>query len=320
MKVSVSLIMKDRLLKKIILTGFKDGVRTAWWLTKIMVAITFAVTLFKWSGYLENLSVLLEPVLKHVGLNVEGILVYLTGVLANIYSAIAVMTTFNVSIRMGTILAVMNLICHNLIIETIIQKKIGSNAIKIAVLRIGASIFSAWILNIILPMEMSGTILLHTDANPDTGLWSFILDWFFQMVKIIPIMYLLIISLNILQTFLREYGLIKYITRPMAPIIRLFGLNSDCAFLWVVLNTLGLAYGSAVILSTTNSIPKNHLRLLNTHAAITHSLLEDTLAYAALGLSAIWLIIPRVVLSIIAVWTERLIIIWHKSFNKTPKI
>jgi len=58
--------------------------------------------------------------------------------------------------------------------------------------------------------------------------------------------------------------------------------------------------------------------LLNFHIAINHSLLEDTLLFVAIGVSAGWIIGTRVILSIIVVWTARLIIQkqYHFPFAK----
>ena len=46
--------------------------------------------------------------------------------------------------------------------------------------------------------------------------------------------------------------------------------------------------------------------LFNHHAAISHSILEDTVLYGAISLPVFWLILPRILLSIIVVWLERL--------------
>ena len=90
--------------------------------------------------------------------------------------------------------------------------------------------------------------------------------------------------------------------------MRLFGLPGDCAFLWIVLNTLGLTYGSSVMIGEVESgaIPRRDARLLNAHAAMNHSLLEDTLLYVALGIGLFWLMVPRIVMAMAVVWTMRL--------------
>ena len=53
-------------------------------------------------------------------------------------------------------------------------------------------------------------------------------------------------------------------------------------------------------------IEKYEADLANRHLAISHSLLEDTVLFASLGVCAWWLLLFRVPLAIIAVWAKRL--------------
>lgn len=66
-----------------------------------------------------------------------------------------------------------------------------------------------------------------------------------------------------------------------------FGLPAKTAFLWIVANTLGLAYGAAVMIDETESgkITKKDVDLLNHHISISHSNLEDVFLVASVGAS-----------------------------------
>ena len=241
--------------------GFQTGLRTWWWLVKMMLPITFGVALLQWAGVIATLSAWLTPAFSHIGLNGEGVLTFLTGISASIYAAIGVMGTLNLDYRSVTIIAVMTLIAHNLIVESVVQRKSGSrSAWGMATLRLAMALLTACL------------------------------------------------SLNILQQILREFHLIGRLTAPLTPLMRLFGLPGDCAFLWIVLNTLGLTYGSSVMIGEVESgaIPRRDARLLNAHAAMNHSLLEDTLLYFALGIGLFWLMVPRIVMAMAVVWTMRL--------------
>ena len=68
--------------------------------------------------------------------------------------------------------------------------------------------------------------------------------------------------------------------------MQLLGLPRQVAFLWVVGNTLGLAYGSAVLVdyARQGKLTGTEADLLNYHLAISHSQLEDPLLFAVLGL------------------------------------
>ena len=78
--------------------------------------------------------------------------------------------------------------------------------------------------------------------------------------------------------------------------------------LWLVGNIIGLSYGSAIMINMVSEgkIEKYEADLANRHLAISHSLLEDTVLFASLGVCAWWLLLFRIPLAIIAVWAKRL--------------
>jgi hypothetical protein len=87
-----------------------------------------------------------------------------------------------------------------------------------------------------------------------------------------------------------------------------FSLPKKTTFLWIVANTLGLAYGAAVMIEETEQggLTKIESDLLNHHIAISHSNLEDLLLFVAIGASVWWLMIVRLFLAFIVVWLRRL--------------
>lgn len=287
--------------------GFTAGLKTWWWISKITVVVTFGVVLLEWSGVINFMSEWLTPLFSHFGLSAEGVIIFLTTALANIYAGIAAMATLVVDFREATLLAVMGLICHNLIVETIIQRKSGASAWVMVVLRIGAALLAAVALNALLPADYSGSLIIERTTAENPELLVAIEQWALKMVKIIPTMFVVICGLNTIQQILREFKVINLISKPFIPIMTLCGLRRDSALIWLILNTLGLAYGGSIMIATREegSLSLEESKLLNTHIALSHSLLEDTLLYFALGLSLFWLVVPRFLLAVVCVWIQR---------------
>lgn len=283
----------------------------------MMLPITFAVALLQWCGAIALVSEWLTPMFSYIGLTGEGVLVFITGALASIYASIGVMGTLELDFRLATIIAVMTLVAHNLIIESIIQRKAGSSAWGTAALRVVAALVVAWAMNLILPTDFAGSLLVErsgtmtptTDFLSIEALKSIMTNWVVTNARLLPLMIAMIVGLNVLQQLLREFRLIEYLVVPLRPLMRVFGLPDSCSFLWVVLNSLGLAYGGAVMINEIEQgkLSERDAYLLNQHAAMSHSLLEDTLLYVAIGIGLWWLIIPRLLLAIIVVWGERLL-------------
>ena len=98
------------------------------------------------------------------------------------------------------------------------------------------------------------------------------------------------------------------VARFFAPLMKLMGLSRESSFLWFVAQTVGLTYGSAVLLEELeeNNLPQKDVNLLNYHIAINHSLLEDTSLFWVMGVPLFWITIPRILLAIAFVWLVRL--------------
>ncbi|HQB78773.1 MAG TPA: nucleoside recognition protein, partial [Tenuifilaceae bacterium] len=117
----------------------------------------------------------------------------------------------------------------------------------------------------------------------------------------------LVTLLMILQRILKEFGIIQILSTIFKPLLKVMGLPESTSFLWIVANTLGLAYGSAVMVEEVEAgkLSRTDADLLNFHIAISHSNLEDLLLFAAIGVSIWWMLIPRLFIAIAAVWGRR---------------
>lgn len=281
------------------------ALRTSVWFLKIMLPVSFCVMLLSYFNILPYLSSFAAPVFTLLGLPGDAALVFVTSIFTNIYTVIALMSNMDFSVREGVILAMMCLISHNYLVETLVQKKTGSSAVAMVVLRFTCSFIAAFILNLLLP-DM-GSRLAYQPAIA-LGLTETLQNWL-QNSLILSLKVVVIISvLMVVQRLLEEFGILKWLSSLLGPVMDVFGLPRPVAFLWLVGNTLGLAYGSAVLMDYAKQgrLTEKEADLLNFHLAISHSQLEDPLLFAVLGLPVLWLIIPRIVLAMIVVWMRRL--------------
>ena len=287
-------------------TALPQGTRTALWLLKITIPVSFAVFLLDYSGLLDIIAGRVSPLFKLIGLSGEASIVIITSIFTNIYSAIIVMTTLGTGFREGTILAVMCLISHALIVETAIQRKTGSNPWRMIFTRLSASLLAAVLLNKFLPGEMAESHLMMVRKSVE--FMPAFKEWFkaiaITTLKIVVLVNLLLI----LQKILNEFGLIKWILKPFVPLLRIMGLPANTGFLWMVAYTLGLSYGGAIMISQSNEghLSKDEADLLNHHIAVSHSQLEDTLLFASMGYNIWILIFPRILIAIVYVWMRKL--------------
>lgn len=278
--------------------------RTSLWFLKIMLPVSFFVMLLSYFDILPYLSSLAAPLFTLLGLPGDAALVFVTSIFTNVYTVIALMSNLDFSLREGVILATMCLISHNYLVETLVQKKTGSSAAAMVLLRLGCSFLAAFALNLLLPEWSSRLAYQPVKA---LGFAETLMNWlhnsFWLSLKVV----VLISALMAVQRLLEEFGVLERLSAWLGPLMVLFGLPRQVAFLWVVGNTLGLAYGSAVLMdyARQGKLSPRESDLLNYHLAVSHSQLEDPLLFAVLGFPMLWLILPRMALALIVVWAKR---------------
>ena len=280
------------------------AMKTSIWFLKIMLPVSLFVTLLSYFDILPYISSFAAPLFTLIGLPGDAALVFVTSIFTNIYTVIALLATLDFSVRESLIMATMCLISHNFIVETLVLQKTGSSARGMIFLRVAGSFVAAIVLNWILP-EMSGKVLTETAVA--MNLRETLVHWLESSLLLCVKIVLVITGLMILQRVLEEFGVLKILSSMLSPLMRVFGLNPDVAFLWLVGNTVGLAYGSVIMLECAKEGKLAHQEadLLNHHLAISHSQLEDPLLFMVMGLPVGWLILPRIVLAMIVVWIRR---------------
>ena len=285
--------------------AIKPALKTALWLLSIMVPVSFAVTLLQYWGVLQYIAEALEPVCRLFGLRGEAALVIVTSALMNLYSGIAVIQSIPFTAREVCIMALMGLLAHNLIVETIVQIKTGSSGIRMVSLRLAGAAIGGLFLNWSLPSDNS--VVMHGMASEHLLFLDVMQNWLTGTLWLTFKLVCIVVSLNILQRILEEFGAMDVLARWISPLLRPLGLSSNTAFLWIVANVVGLAYGSAALIEhrKENRISVKDANLLNHHIALSHSLVEDTALFLAIGVGLGWITLPRIVLAAVAVWLTR---------------
>ena len=150
--------------------------KTALWMIKITVGVSFAIMLLGYFGFIDWLSAVLSPLFVHFGLPGEAALAYVSGYFVNMYSAVTAAVALDLDARAVTILGVMVLCSHNMIVETAVQKKTGSPALLMVLVRTLSGIILAYVLNLLLPETVSEAAVMDAvSGRPEFR--DAVLDW-----------------------------------------------------------------------------------------------------------------------------------------------
>ena len=294
-------------LYKCVLRAMPRSLSICLWLFKVMLPISLAVRVLQYVGVIDWLAGYLSPIFSYIGLSGDSAIVFLTSIFLPLYPTIAVMTTLTLTLREATILAVMCLVSHNLPVECSVAHKTGSPFGRIVAFRIGMSFASAIILNLLMPKSDAPFSFLASATTEITSWGMLFTQWLSSSLVLIITIILIVSALMVLQRVLEEFGWMHRIAHILAPLMRLFGLPSGCSLLWLTGNVVGMAYGAAIMIDEVEQgrLTRHEANLVNHHLGVSHSLLEDTMLFVAMGISFWWIFLTRLALAMIAVWTMR---------------
>ena len=174
--------------------------KTCIWLLKITVGVSFAIMFLKYFNILPWFSNLLAPIFNALGLPGEAALPFVTGYFVNVYAAISVAVSFDFDVRALTILSTMVLCAHNMITETAVQKKTGTSAVRIIIIRTISAFGLAFFLNRFLPGEVMQSF--GSGQMQDVEFMVLFKDWLRSTFGVVVKMTTLIYSLAIVQKLL----------------------------------------------------------------------------------------------------------------------
>ena len=286
--------------------SFKKGLSAAWSILIIMIPVSFVMTLLQYTGFLEHITWILEPFMSIFSLPAEASMALIVGGLINIYAGIAVMGTMSLDLWSINIIAVMMLICHNLIVESAVQSKTGVSGLKMSAFRMVAAFSMGLCLTFVLPESLKtqqwamGAVVV-AGAQP---LVDMLMAWAVQTSVLTFKVMLIVLGLTVMIDLMRYYRLFTPVVSMLRPFTQINGLPHKSAFMWMAGIVFGLAYGSGIIIAESKAGHLDHDELirLNLSLGISHSLVEDTFLFVAIGASLFWILVPRVIAAAVVVW------------------
>jgi hypothetical protein len=286
---------------------FFDTLRTCGVLFKIIVPISIVTRLLQQWGVVEQLGVLLGPVMKLVGLPGEIGLVWATAMITNLYAGMVVFASIapglSLSVAQVTVLTTMMLVAHALPVELRIAQKAGTRFRTQALIRVGGALLLGALLNLV--YQWSGHLQQKNNAlwNPPPVDPSW-LGWMANEVRNLLSIALIIFTLMTFLRFLKWIGLIDLLTRLLEPVLTLLGIGRQAAPLTIVGMTLGLSYGGGLIIQEAQSdrLSKQDVFCSIALMGLCHSLIEDSLLMMVLGGHASGVLWGRLIFALIVVF------------------
>ena len=99
--------------------------KSAWIILKLVIPIYILADILYFYNTLSYVAFLVEPFTSMIGLPAEASLAIISGMFLNLYAAVAFAAPLDLTPHQWSILAVFLGVCHSLVVESVIMKKIG---------------------------------------------------------------------------------------------------------------------------------------------------------------------------------------------------
>jgi hypothetical protein len=272
----------------------KKSFQSAWIILKLVIPIYIIADILYFYNTLSYISFLVEPFTSMIGLPAQTSLAIISGIFLNLYAAVAFAAPLEMTPHQWSILAVFLGVCHSLVVESVIMKKIGISNIYSYSLRFFAGLFLAYI-TYLLPSSwfdatLSGAVFEKTTYNTFQDLlFGSITSAISLSIKIIILITLLIFIMDFIKTR-------KFVVKSQKNVSKSFSI--------LVGIFLGITYGAGILISEAKSgkIKKEDLFYIGTFLMICHAIIEDTLLFVIFGADFTMVIAIRTIGAIAISW------------------
>jgi len=304
------------IVSKAIKDGVIKGLRTALMLLTIMIPIYLGVTLLRHTAFFAWLADRIAPAMNVFALPGEAVIPVIAGFFADEYAVVAAMSGFSFTAAQITIIAIVILALHSMPVETVITRRIGMPALRIALFRVGLAVISGLIVAYLaalflggdLPGAVTGNGLLRAEnalAMTGSGVfdagWDVILpEMGWGAVQTVINLLRVLIPLMICIELMLAYKVIEALANKMGFFCRILNIGKDALLPLLVGLFLGVTYGAGALaeMNRIRPLPPRDMALLGVFLFSCHGIIETTYLFAIAGANAIFVSVVRLAIAI----------------------
>ena len=264
--------------------SLKTSLRSSWTILKLIVPIYILADFLLYYNLLAYITFIFKPLVSLLGLPQEAALSIVSGLLLNLYAAIAFAAPLGLEAKEWTVLAVFLGVAHALLVETEIMKRLGLSRIYSILLRLSVGLFVG-ILTSKLPKSWFTQNLEQTVNTSEHPLYHSLTELLknslYESLSLSIKIILLVSTLIFFLDFIKSL-----------PIIEKHSKKVNSGFPIVVGVILGITYGAGILIAEYEKgiLQKREILFIGTYLMICHAIIEDTLLFLIFGAN-LWVII-----------------------------
>ncbi|ADD69019.1 nucleoside recognition domain protein [Denitrovibrio acetiphilus DSM 12809] len=291
---------------KSIIAVVKETVDICVPLFRILVPMIVVIKILQETGLVSLLGKILTPLMFITGLPGEMGLAWASALATNMYGGVIIFATLvkdvDMTVAQTTVFASMILMAHAFPVELQISKQAGTRFRAMFLFRFGSALIFGALLNVFYKsfnLLQQPVSTFYSPAQRENTL----LSWAYGEIVNLGYIALIIFTLVVLMKIFKKIGLIKFINMLCRPLLKLMGIGEQAAYVTVVGFTLGLTYGSGLIIKEAKSGSMSHKDIFFSlgFMGICHSMVEDTILMLAIGADFFGIFVLRTVFSVLFV-------------------
>jgi len=276
-------------------TSLHTSLKTAWIIIKLILPIYVLADVLFYYNLLAYVAFIFEPITTLLELPVQSALAIISGMFLNLYAAIAFAAPLDLSPKEWTILAIYLGICHALIVESAIIKKLGFSLFYSYSLRIISGLLVGYLCTYFPDSWFSNATVQATQIETPhyATIFELLLNSFTEATLLSIKIILLITALIFVMDYIKSL-----------PFIQNSKKNVSKGFSLGVGTFLGITYGAGILIkeADSQSMTRSDMFYVVTFLMICHAIIEDTLLFAIFGADITLIIVTRTIAAIVIAW------------------
>lgn len=310
-----------KLFKSALVESFTDTVQICYNFFIILIPIIIILKILNSYNLLHYVALPLQPIMELTGLPPDIGLAWATGIMINIYSAIAVFVSLapnfpDLTAAQATTFSILLIIAHGLPAEGRITQQCGVSLVGQSIIRLVSAVIGGIIVyqgcKYFNYLQHPAEILFRPETKDPS-----LLSWALAELRNMGGMFVMVYLIMLLQRFMRFFKISDLLGFLLRPLLKLLGLGPTAATTIVIGSVTGILYGGGVIIKEAQTGKMNHHDILITVTlmSLCHAVIEDTLLMSLIGGDMLILFFLRLALALVVAMGLN----WGYGYWKTSK-
>jgi len=267
----------------------QKALQSSWIIIKLVIPIYILADILYYYNTLSYIAFIVEPFTSILGLPAEASLAIISGIFLNLYAAVAFAAPLDMDTQQWSILAIFLGVCHSLIVESMILKKLGVSNIYSYSLRFFGGLMIAFSATFLPNNLFNSTIQTQTfEKEIHNSIEQLLINSFLNASILTFKIVLLITTLIFIMDYIKNMNFIKNSAK-----------NISKSFSIIVGIFLGITYGAGILVNEANNLRKSDLFFIATFLMICHAIIEDTLLFVIFGADFTIVVVVRTLWAIV---------------------